>query len=65
MKKSDVLSSRMNQANHRFSVPNSKLLTGSVTDKFPVILDGGKTVIFISDKDKESETRARYGVRKR
>ncbi|MEI7500861.1 MAG: hypothetical protein WCK84_10495 [Bacteroidota bacterium] len=64
-RKNDVLTNRMNQANHRLSVPNSKLLTGSVTDKFPIVLDGGKTIIFISDKERESEIRARYGVRRR
>jgi hypothetical protein len=39
------------------------LLTGSLTGKFPVILDGGKTTIFISDKSKERETRERYEMR--
>jgi hypothetical protein len=63
--KNDILSNRMNLANHRMSIPNAKLLTGSVTDKYPVILDGGKTVIFIADKSMEAETRYRYELRKR
>ena len=63
--KNDVLSNRMNLANHRFSIPHSKLLTGSTADKYPVILDGGKTIIFISDKSMEAETRYKYGLRKR
>lgn len=45
---------------HRHKTPDSKLLTGKTTDKYPVILDGGKTIIFISDKSKEPETRKRY-----
>ncbi len=39
---------------------HSKILSGKTADKYPVILDGGRTVIFISDKSKEAETRERY-----
>ncbi len=63
--KNDVLANKMNMANHRFNVPHSKLLTGSTADKFPVILDGGKTIIFIADKSMEAETRYKYELRKR
>jgi len=63
--KKDVLENRMNLANHRFNVPNNKLLTGSIVNKHPVILDGGKTIIFISDKSKEAETRYRYELRRK
>ncbi len=38
----------------------TKLLTGSTTDKYAVIMDNGKTIIFISDKSKEEETRLKY-----
>jgi hypothetical protein len=62
--KNDVLANRMNLANHRLSVPHSKLLTGSIIDKYPVVLDGGKTIIFIADKSMEAETRYRYELRK-
>jgi hypothetical protein len=62
--KNDVLGNRMNVANHRLSVPHSKLLTGSVINKHPVVLDGGKTIIFIADKSLEAETRYRYELRK-
>jgi Tol biopolymer transport system component len=40
-----------------------KLLTGSTTDKYPVVLDNGKTIIFISDRSKEAETRLKYQMR--
>jgi len=53
----------MSLGNHRVSVPNAKLATGSVLDKFPIVLDGGRTVIFISDKSKEAEIRLRYAMR--
>jgi hypothetical protein len=42
---------------------NPKLLTGSTIDKYPVVLDGGKTIIFISDKSKEDEIRLKYKMR--
>ncbi|MCX6304895.1 MAG: hypothetical protein NT040_07995 [Bacteroidetes bacterium] len=61
--KNDVLSNRMNLGNHRMSIPHSKLLTGSIIDKYPVILDDGKTIIFIADKSMEAETRYRYELR--
>ena len=61
--KKDILANRMNLANHRLNIPHSKLLTGSTADKHPVVLDGGKTIIFISDKSMEAETRYRYELR--
>ena len=45
---------------YRSKRSHSKPLTGITSDKYPVIFDGGKTVIFISDKSKEAETRERY-----
>ena len=56
----DKADNRLGISNHQVSVPKSKLSFGSVADKYPVSLDGGKTIIFISDKNKEPETRQRY-----
>ena len=39
---------------------DSKLLTGSTNDKYAVVMDNGKTIIFISDRSKEEETRLKY-----
>jgi hypothetical protein len=39
-------------------------LAGSMEGKYPIVLDGGKTIIFISDKSKEAETILRYEMRK-
>jgi len=36
---------------------------GSLRGKFPVILDGGKTTIYISDKSREAEIVERYRTR--
>ena len=62
--KKDTLEYRMMQEHQRLKIPDSKLLSGSLTGKYPIILDGGKTTIFISDKSKESETRNRYELRR-
>jgi len=62
--KKDTLEYRMMLEHNRLKIPDSKLLTGSTIGKYPVILDGGRTVIFISDKSKESETRQKYELRK-
>jgi len=64
MKKKTTLEYRMMLENNRLKIPDSKLLSGSTMDKYPVILDGGRTIIFISDKSKESETRKKYELRK-
>jgi len=39
------------------------LLTGSTENKHPVMLDDRKTIIFISDKSREDETRLKYMTR--
>jgi hypothetical protein len=61
--KKDTLEYRMMQENNRLKIPGSKLLTGSTIGKYPVIIDGGRTTIFISDKTKETETREKYEIR--
>lgn len=46
---------------------NHKVLTGVTSDKFAILLDDGKTIVFITDKSKEAETRLKYkmlGVQK-
>jgi hypothetical protein len=62
--KKDTLEYRMMQERQRLKIPDSKILSGSLIGKYPIILDGGKTTIFISDKSKESETRERYELRR-
>lgn len=39
------------------------LLTGSTENKYPIMMDDRKTIIFISDKSKEDETRLKYMMR--
>ena len=62
--KKETLEYKMMQERQRLKNRDSKLLTGSTKDKYPVILDGGRTTIFISDKSKEAETRLKYELRK-
>jgi hypothetical protein len=53
----------MNISNHQKRIPKPKLSTGSVTGLYPVILDGGRTIIYTNDKSRESEIRSRYALR--
>ena len=64
MTKKTTLEYRMMLEHNRLKVPSAKLLTGSLIGKFPIILDGGRTTIFITDKSRESETREKYQLRK-
>ena len=62
--KKDTLEYRMMLEHNRLKVPDSKLLTGSLIGKYPIVLDGGRTTIFIADLSKETETREKYQMRK-
>jgi hypothetical protein len=62
--KNGTVDNRMKLANYHHNLPQSKLLTGSTKDKFPIMLDDGKTIIFISDKSKEAETRLKYKMQR-
>jgi hypothetical protein len=59
----DAIENRMKVSNHKDTVPNSKLSSGSIAEKHPVILDDGRTVIYIADKSREREIRLRYALR--
>ncbi len=58
--KNDKMDNRNSLALHRSKIPDDKLLMGSTKGKYPVLLDDGKTTIYISDKSKEDETRLKY-----
>ena len=62
--KNDLLDNKLEISNHQVAVPKSKLSSGSVVDKYPVMLDDGRTIVYISDKSKEREIRLRYATRK-
>ncbi|MCK9399883.1 MAG: hypothetical protein M0Q51_07820 [Bacteroidales bacterium] len=58
--KNDKWENRMNLALNRSKIPDAKLLMGSTLGKFPVILDDGKTIVYILDESKADETRLKY-----
>jgi hypothetical protein len=60
----DSVDNRMGMSHQQAKVPVSKLLSGSVVDKYPVMLDDGRTIVYITDKSREREIRLRYGLRK-
>jgi hypothetical protein len=65
IKSGDTMDNRMGLSNHhKNSVPKSKLSSGSVANKYPVLLDDGRTIVFIADKSREREIRRRYALRK-
>jgi len=44
-KKKDSYDCRLDMSNHQEAVPKTKLFAGSVADKYPVLLDDGRTVV--------------------
>jgi len=56
----DKFDNRHNLMNYQRITPKEKQENGSTKDKFPVVLDNGRTIIFISDKKKEQEVIERY-----
>jgi hypothetical protein len=54
----------MEQGGPQGRVPKYKMLTGSVTGKYPVVLDDGRTIIYVTDKSREEEVRSKYALRK-
>jgi hypothetical protein len=58
--KDDKLDNRNSLALHRSKIPDDKLLVGSTKGKYPVVMDDGRTVVYISDESKAEETRLKY-----
>jgi len=58
--KKDKLENRLSLVRDRSKIPDEKLLMGSLKGKYPVVLDDGKTIVYISDESKADETRLKY-----
>lgn len=58
--KDEMMENRMSLAPYQNRIPIEKLSMGSINDKHPVVLNDGRTVVFISDKSKEPEIRLKY-----
>jgi len=54
------MKNKMDLAISRDKIFNERSLLGSTSDKYPVVLNDGRTVIYISDKSKEAEIRLKY-----
>ena len=54
------MENRSNMSNNREKQLNERSLMGSTNDKYAVILNDGRTVVFISDRSKEAEIRLKY-----
>ena len=60
----EVIVNSLKISHHHRTFAKSKPASGSVVGLYPVILDGGRTTIYISDLRKEAETRKKYELRK-
>jgi len=58
--KNDKMDNRNSLALHRSKIPDEKLLMGSLKGKYPVVLDDGRTTVYIADESKADETRIKY-----
>ena len=58
--KGDTLDNRISLLHNQSKIPVEKLLMGSTKGKYPVILDDGRTIVYISDESKADETRLKY-----
>ena len=58
--KNDKMDNRLSLALHRSKIPDDKLLMGSLKGKYPVVLDDGRTTVYILDASKADETRLKY-----
>ena len=62
--KNDIMDNSFDLSFNRIKISNEKLLMGSTSDKFPVVLNDGRTIIYITDKNKEAEIRLKYEMLK-
>ncbi|MEI6886259.1 MAG: hypothetical protein WCO02_17345 [Bacteroidota bacterium] len=60
----DIFDNHFELSNHPRRVPKHRNATGSLTGKYPIILDDGRTIIYVSDKNKENEVRSKYSLKK-
>ena len=58
--KNDIMDNSFDLSFNRIKISNEKLLMGSTHDKYPVALSDGRTIIYITDKNKEAEIRLKY-----
>ncbi len=62
--KNNSFENRIRLANNLSKIPEDKLQSGSTKGKYPVVMDGGKTIVYIADESKADETRLKYKLLK-
>jgi hypothetical protein len=63
--KNGLIEKNRSLALNKVKATHPKTKNGKTSDKYPVVLDGGRTVIFVSDRSKEIEIRERYEMSQR
>ncbi len=58
--KNELIGQKLHASKHPHIVS-----TGSTLGKYPVVMDNGKTIIYISDKSRENEIREKYTMHER
>ena len=58
--RTEKMKNETNVLKQRSTKRHPKVLTGSTSNLYPVVMDNGKTIIYISDKSKEEATRLKY-----
>lgn len=62
--KNDLMDNSRDLSLNRNKISDERLLMGSTSDKYPVVLNDGRTIVYISDKNKEAEIRLKYELLK-
>ena len=62
--RNDIFDNSPDLPNNRYKISDEKLSMGSTIDKFPVVLNDGRTIVYISDQSKEAEIRLKYELLK-
>ena len=62
--KNDLMDNSPDLSLNRSKISDERLLMGSTRDKYPVALSDGRTIIYITDKNKEAEIRLKYELLK-
>jgi hypothetical protein len=62
--KNDSFDNRISLAHNHSKIPEDKTSMGSTKGKYPIVMDHGRTIVFISDLSKEAETRLKYEMLK-
>jgi hypothetical protein len=64
MMKNDIMENNLDYSQNRNKISPEKLLMGSISNKYPVVLNDGRTVVYISDKNREAEIRLKFELLK-